>query len=66
MPHLLSDLCSMKVRMGTFQTGPRRKLTRESNTQASSASASLFEDEAEAEAEAEAGGAFFLVDILVD
>ena len=56
----------MKVRMGTFQTGPRRKLTRESNTQASSASASLFEDEAEAEAEAEAGGAFFLVDILVD
>ena len=34
---ILNDFCSMKVRMGTFQTGPRRKPTRESKTHSSSA-----------------------------
>ena len=30
------DLCSMKVRIGTFQTGPRRNPTKESKTHPSS------------------------------
>jgi hypothetical protein len=32
------DLCSMKVSIGTFQTGPRRKPTKLSKTHASSSS----------------------------
>lgn len=36
--YLLSDLCSMKVSIGTFQTGPLRKLTRLSSTQEPSSS----------------------------